>query len=836
MPPALNLLPLAGAFLLLSGAAALTYQVVWVRLLGLSMGSTAASVSTVLAAFFGGLALGSALADRLARRRAGIDTYLILETVIGVAGLALLPLLLRLDSLVAALPVMGSSLAVKFVVTVVLLSVPTICMGATFPVMADLLARGRSDLGSRMSFLYSLNTWGAVAGAGLAGFVLIPRLGLDGAVLVAAGCNFTIVAVGFAARGRFTIAAPTGLGSAATSAATSAPAASATDDANSARSPYAGFALASLIATGFCSIAAEVGWTKYLAIFTGATLYGFATILVVFLSGIALGSWLVRPLLGREQRTAELLLWGLVVLGLAVALTRPALSLAPSVLTMARAGDSAALLAYGFVFAVLLPPTILFGALFPAGLELYCGRSGSVRKRSGRAYALNTLAGIAGSVAAGFWAIPAFGTDRLLVALALVFPLVAIVAAGAGGVVARRGPVIACAVVVAVATIALPGLDYQPLVRAVTFRDPAAAGEDPSAWRFEYLQEARAGVISVLTRDGAMGALQTNGLTESHLNFLDPMAGSPTESLLGLVPYLLHVEPRDAFVVGFGGGNTAFGLTRTSDLQTIRVVELEPAIVDAVRTATQGFVAALLDPRVDLRFNDARNALLVEDTLYDIIVSQPSHPWLAGSGTLFTREFFGIVSSRLRPGGVFGQWVNLFNMDAVTLGAIVKSFYEVFPYGFALRPSGGRDLLLFGSQWPLVLDPARLEARLAHRELAVHLARQSIASVTDLLRDFAFSRTEILRAVQSGPVNTDTNLISEVRLARIGGGGGDSASVQALLASVRGLDVAPHLPRESAPRVLEDLAKALEQLGRADDAGTIDRRRSELPPQALKLR
>jgi spermidine synthase len=457
-----------------------------------------------------------------------------------------------------------------------------------------------------------------------------------------------------------------------------------------------------------------------------------------------------------------------------------------------------------------------------------------VRKRSGRAYALNTLAGIAGSVAAGFWAIPAFGTDRLLVALALVFPLVAIVAAGA--VVARRGPVIACAVVVAVATIALPGLDYQPLVRAVTLRDPAAAGADPSAWRFEYLREARAGVISVLTRDGAMGALQTNGLTESHLNFVDPMAGSPTESLLGLVPYLLHVEPRDAFVVGFGGGNTAFGLTRTADLETIRVVELEPAIVDAVRVASQGFVAALLDPRVDLQFNDARNALLVEDTLYDIIVSQPSHPWLAGSGTLFTREFFAIVNSRLRPGGVFGQWVNLFNMDAVTLGAIVNAFYEVFPYGFALRPSGGRDLLLFGSHWPLVLDPARLEARLGHRELAVHLARQRVASVTDLLRDFAFSRTEMLRAVQSGPLNTDTNLISEVRLARIGGGGGDSASVEALLASVRGLDVAPHLPRESAQRVLEDLAKALEQLGRTDDARTIDRRREELPPRPFTLR
>lgn len=821
------MLPLAGAFLLLSGLAALTYQVVWVRLLGLSMGSTAASVATVLAAFFGGLALGSALADRLVRRRAGIDAYLILETLIGIAGLALLPVLLRLDALVVELPAVGSSLAMKLVVTVVLLSVPTICMGATFPVMAELLARGRSDLGSRLSFLYSLNTWGAVAGAGLAGFVLIPRLGLDGAVRVAAACNFAIVAVGFAARGSF--AAGDG------DRAAYLPKATPHTPGEAADAPYAGFALASLVATGFCSIAAEVGWTKYLAIFTGATLYGFATILVVFLSGIALGSWLVRPLLGRPERTATLLLWGLVALGLTVALTRPALSLAPSVLTLARGSDFSALLAYGFVLAVLLPPTLLFGALFPAGLELYCGRSGSVRKRAGRAYALNTLAGIAGSIAAGFWAIPAFGTDRLLLALALVFPLLAAVAVfRVGG--ARRAGVLAGAGAVAALTFAVPGLDYQPLVRAVTLRDPAAVREDEAAWRFEFLREARAGVISVVTRDGVLGALQTNGLTESHLNFVDPMAGSPTESLLGLVPYLLHPEPRTAFVVGFGGGNTAFGLTRTADLETIRVVELEPAIVEAVKTASGGIVAALMDPRVDLRFNDARNALLVEDTLYDIIVSQPSHPWLAGSGTLFTREFFTIVNSRLRTGGVFGQWVNLFNMDAVTLGAILKSFYEVFPYGFALRPSGGRDLLVFGSHWPLVLDPDRTEARLTHRELASHLARQRVASVTDLLRDFAFSRTEILKDVQTGPANTDTNLISEVRLARIGGGGGNTASVESLLGSVRRLDVVPHLPRESASEVLEALAKAFAASGRESDANTIEQRRRELPPQPIKLR
>jgi len=810
------LLALSGLFLLLSGAAALTYQVVWVRLLGLSMGSTAAAVSTVLAAFFAGLAAGSGLADRLTRKRPGLGAYLALETGIALSGLALLPLLLRLDTLVAALPTgIASALATKLLLTLLLLALPTLCMGATFPVMADLVARGRGDVGKRLSFVYSLNTWGAVLGATLAGFVLIPRFGLDGAVLAAAAMNLTIVAMGLAGRGAFAVT-------------------SAADEAGHAdeRSPTrkmaetvdptaARVALLTLVATGFCSIAAEVGWTKYLAVFTGATLYGFATILAVFLSGIALGSALVRPLLGDRERALRVLGGGLVLLALSVAATRPALSYAPNVVTALASDGSRGVLAYAFIVAVLLPPTLLLGALFPVSLELYCGSGAELRRRAGRAYAVNTLAGIAGSIAAGFFVIPRAGTDVLLLALALAFALVGAVVALAIVAPRARAVLLIAAALAAAVCIALPSLDYRPLVRAVTLRDPSAAGTDPSLWRFVFLQEAHAGVVSVLTRDGVRGALQTNGLTESHLNFVDPTAGSPTESLLGLVPYLLHAEPVRAFVVGFGGGNTTFALTRTRDLDTIHVVELEPAIVEAVRAATHDFVPALIDPRVDLELNDARNALLVEPERYDLIVSQPSHPWLAGSGTLFTREFFGMVRSRLAPGGVFGQWVNLFNMDAVTLGAILKSFYEVFPHGFTLRPAGGRDLLVFGSEWPLILDPARVEKRLEHRELADHLARLNVKNVADLLRDFALSRTEILRAVQEGPANTDTNLISEVRLARLGGGpvGGDDAG--AFLDEKRTFDVLPFVPRARATELLDQLAADLETRGREHDASVV---------------
>ena len=196
---------LAALFLVVSGVAALTYQVVWVRLLGLSMGSTSASVSTVLAAFFLGLAIGSYLAERITRNRIdNLNVYIVLEAAIGLSGLALLPILLNLDNMMAAIPEWGSILQFKFAVTMALLVIPTMCMGATFPVMAAILVRRQTDMGKRVSQLYSLNTAGAVFGALLAGFVFVPNWGLDGAVYMAASLNFFIVFIALYLNSRIT--------------------------------------------------------------------------------------------------------------------------------------------------------------------------------------------------------------------------------------------------------------------------------------------------------------------------------------------------------------------------------------------------------------------------------------------------------------------------------------------------------------------------------------------------------------------------------------------------------------------------------------------------------
>jgi len=371
------MLKLAALFLLLSGIASLTYQVVWVRLLGLSMGSTSASISTVLAAFFLGLALGSYLAERITRNRINsLKPYIVLEIIIGLAGLVLLPILLNLDAIMAATPVLGATIPMKFAVTVVLLLIPTVCMGATFPVMASILIRRQDEVGLRVSQLYSLNTAGAVLGAALAGFFFVPNWGLDGAIYIAFSFNLLIVVLGFYLNSQIKLSPieePEPVAVEEGAKVSSSPVSNAISD----EAPLRGRALIVLFATGLVAIATEVGWTKYLSIFTGTTIYGFAAILTIFLIGIAAGSWAIKSHLERMRRPELWMAFGLVLLGALLLLTRAGLTWIPPVYQAVNHFPVpvavSLMVKYAFVFMLIFPPTFVFGALFPLNLRLYCG-------------------------------------------------------------------------------------------------------------------------------------------------------------------------------------------------------------------------------------------------------------------------------------------------------------------------------------------------------------------------------------------------------------------------------------------------------------------------------
>ena len=782
---------LAASFLVISGIASLIYQVTWVRLLGLSMGSTSASVSTVLAAFFLGMAIGSYWAERMTRNRINsLKPYIFLEFLIGISGLALLPILLHLDGLLALFPAIGTELSLKFFLALVLLSIPTVCMGATFPVMASILIRRHSEVGRRMGQLYSLNTAGAVLGAALTGFVFIPHWGLDGAIYIAFGLNMMVVLVALIV-GRYWTLPPI----------EAMPVAEKIDPVLTGENhAFRLRALIVLAATGFVSIATQVGWTKYLAIFTGTTIYGFAAILTVFLSGIAAGSWAIKSYLEKIRAPQTWMAIGLLLLGVSLIATRVGFSALPPIYETVNQMNSAPLFQqltkYAIVFALLFPPTFLLGALFPLNLKLYCGTLMAVRTRIGKAYSINTLASIFGAIFAGFWFIPRYGTDHLLTLMALIILLLALIFLPT---LKRRVVRFTLAGSVAAAFVAAwlaPHLSYQALVASVGYQwdTDAKSGKKPE---FLFLKEGKAGVISLVTYDHQVAKLQNNGLNESLIHMHDPNRALLAETLLGLVPYLLHSNPKSAFVVGFGGGITTRALTLT-DLKSIRVVELEPAVVAAARQVAVGEIPALRDPRVHLDFNDARNTLLVESTRYDLIVAQPSHPWLAGAANVFTLQFWEIAKSRLNERGVFGQWVNLFKMDVTTLRSLLQAFYQVFPQGMSFADLNTGDMVLIGSKQPLMFDFAHMNRILEQPKIRATLSTHEILTPADLLWYFALSRDEALVAAGNAQPNTDTNIISEVRLSALTAQPTGAEDPYAFLRRNFHLDLIPYLDRSKA--------------------------------------
>lgn len=744
-------------FLLLSGIASLTYQVVWVRLLGLSLGSTSASIGTVIAAFFFGLAAGSYAARFIQNGNIrSLKPYLALEAIIGLSGVILLPLLLQLDLVAAQLPLLENSIPSKFLLTSLLLFIPTVCMGATFPIVTALLLRRNDNLTTRIGELYAFNTAGAVLGALLSAFVFIPWGGLDGATYIAVACNFSIIAIGFVLRKHFVV--DTQL-----------------DPLNSHTTTLAAKSVANkwlaavvLLTTGFTSIATEVGWSKYLSVFTGTTIFGFALILAIFLTGIFAGAWYVKRLMTRVKNHANVLLAALVLLAIALLMTRAGLNLVPPFyegINHITLIDVHWLKACVVLF-LLLPPTFLYGVIFPLAVAMYCNDIKHIQADVGAAYSINTIGGIFGAIGAGFWLIPSHGTDTLLLAMAitvLALPLLFIFVTRS---VPRRIATVTVVGLIAVATPWMTPIGFDKLIGSVDyeFDEQARNGMEPT---FLHLQEGKTGVISLVTYDDRYAKIQNNGLNESIIDMEDPHHALLIESLLAYVPYFFHADAKSAFVVGYGGGITTRAFTHLP-LDSIHVVELEPAVVDAVKAMRDGPATALQDRRVLLEINDARNTLLFDPSRYDIIASQPSHPWLAGTAHVFTHEFFTLVKSRLNDDGIYSQWLNLFHMDKDTLKSIAKTFFDVFPYGMSFANLETGDFMLVGSLRGLQFDEQRITQRMTNVDVKKTLAHHKILSPQDLLLYFALSRDELLNATVDSEFNTDLNIRSEIRLSKIG--------------------------------------------------------------------
>ncbi|MCF6309314.1 MAG: fused MFS/spermidine synthase [Sulfurimonas sp.] len=738
-------------FLLLSGSSALIYQVLWVRLLSLSIGSTSVSISTVLAAFFLGLGLGSYFAGHILKRfKNTFKIYLAVEMGIALSAILLLPILLNLDYYISLLPIVEMGLGLKFFVVILLLLVPTFLIGTTFPLLMSIAIAHENEIGTKLAHFYAFNTTGAVAGVLFSGFILIPHFGLDGTMYIAASLNMFIVLIGFVLYNSLNISTNTLL--------ISSPDIQEPKKLNNK-------ALIVLFVTGLSAMATEVGWMKFLIVYTGNTIYGFSLILAMFLMGITIGSLIVKFKKIYYFNTQKILFFGLILLSIALLGARVGLGMFPEIYGQLNTLDVDPFVyrwsKYFVMFLLLLPATALFGVLFPIALKFYSPNITTLHSHIGKAYAVNIIAGIFGSIIAGFWIIPYFSTDILLTAVALFVLLSSFLFINDIKIMNATFHWSIFVIVFIFSSSHLAHIDYRSMINIVLQRHAKGDSVEFKS-TIHYIKEGQTGVISTQSYDNypCVIYLLNNGLSESWVDICNENDLLLNEFLLGEIPLLLNPHAKKAFVVGYGGGTTVKALAM-NELDIIDVVELEPAILNAVKTLYDDKLPTDGDERVHITINDARNSLLMSNNTYDIIVSQPSHPWLSGASNIMNKDFFEIVKSRLSKGGINAQWVPLFKIDVATLKSIIKAYTDTFEYVVSFANISTIDFLMFGSNQPIIFDYEIIKRQMQNPQIKSIFQQRNIHNPNDLMQYFALSRDQLVKISSSAQPATDSNLLAE---------------------------------------------------------------------------
>lgn len=750
----------AGALFFASGLAALLYEVVWLRLLGLSFGNTVHAVTTVLAAYMGGLALGSVLAGRRADRvRRPLRAFALLEVGIGIYCLAT-PLLFRgLDavhlSVVRALqpgPAVGGTL--RFLLAAAILLPPTALMGATLPLLGRAVAERRALAASRIGTLYALNTCGAVAGTVLSGFVLLPVLGLRSTVALGALLDVLVAAVALlvertvrsfpAASG----APPGEDGGAGEDAAPLPPGSVAT-------------VLLGVGAAGAASMAYEVAWTRALALTVGSSTYAFTAMLATFLVGLAAGAFAAARVLARRAGRLPALGWIQISVSLLVVVLLPAFGRLPelllAVLRHTGVSHGAALGAqFGLSFALMIGPTLLVGATFPLAVGAVASSLGRIGRDVGVVYGANTLGTIVGSLLAGFLLVPTLGIQATVVAAAAVNLAVglAVLAVAPQGAPARWRLAAAALVAFIAVVAARPRWDALevtagvPVYAADLVKDRVGGFRDRLRLReLLFYEEGLSTTVAVIRSPTAV-MLSVNGKIDAS-NTRD----MGTQLLLGHLGAVVHPAARRALVVGLASGITAGALAQ-HPLEAIDVAEIEPAMREAQRFFARENRNVLADPRVRVLYGDGRHILAVAPRPYDLIVSEPSNPWISGVANLFTREFYELARSRLAPGGVMVQWLQTYSIFGRDMQMVVRTFSEVFPQVSVWAGTLG-DVLLVGTSVPVTLDLDAIRARLAASPGAREDFERYGWRDEGLVFRFLLSDEDARRYAQGAPLNTD---------------------------------------------------------------------------------
>jgi spermidine synthase len=794
-----------------SGCAALIYEIVWLQLLQLVIGSTAVSLGVLLATFMGGMCAGSLLLPRVvSARRHPLRVYALLELGIGAVGLAVLFGMPHVERLYTLYAVRGApGILLRGAVAGVCLLPPTLLMGATLPAIARWVEAGPEGV-SWLGFFYGGNIAGAVLGCLLAGFYLLRVYDMATATYAACGLNVAVAAIALAlaaAPARYEMPAV---------AAKEGPA----DREAGAWSVYLAIAL-----SGMSALGAEVVWTRLLSLLLGGTVYTFSLILAVFLFGLGIGSS-VGALLARNVSSARVALgacqWLLTAaIAWAAAMISRSLPYWPIVPGLSPSPWYTFQLDLARCLWAVLPPACLWGASFPLALAAVAARGRDPGRLVGGVYAANTTGAIAGALAFSLLLVPAVGTagaERVLIGLAAAAALAAftpLLRPAAGALRLGGAAMLAAALGVSgllawsVTPVPWPVVAFGR--EAVSLLPQSAPGivkevppgpGEPDVF-CNYVGEGADVSVAVTTTRGGVRSFHGAGKVQASTQVVDMRL----QRMLGHIPSLLHKRPRSVLVVACGAGVTAGSFVLHPDVERVVICDIEPLVptvvapmfgeenyhvVDGIARENPHTVNG---KQVEVVYDDGRHFLRTTREKFDIVTSDPIDPWVKGCAALNTVEYYRMCRDHLNPGGSVSLWIPLYESNLETARSVISTFFRVFPNGIVWsndREGTGYDAILFGQVEPTVIDVDALQRRLDRPDH--QLVKQSLRDVgfgegpdweveegLDLLATYAGQAPLLEEWSRGAQINTDRNL----RLQYLAGMWLNSNLGEQTLASIR---------------------------------------------------
>jgi spermidine synthase len=760
-----------------SGITGLIYQIVWFKYLALFLGNTTYAQTVVLATFMGGLAIGAWLWGRRAdASKRPLAVYAGLEIGIGIYCL-LYPAFIGFlrDGFIAIvhaanLPSDGAAvLALKFLLSLLTLLLPTVLMGGTLPVLVKALSQSLEESGKNVALLYFLNSFGAVLGSALGGFVFVPQIGLRASMLLTAIINIVIGLCALLLNKRASQA--------------SKPESEMAPESEHVF-PAKEMSIALIVAgiSGMASMMYEIGWVRLLVLVLGSSTYSFSLMLIAFITGITLGSWIVSSLITRIKNLFAFLAVCQAGAAMALCATLPLYGRLPyyfvhlgKILQRSETTYPIFLsLQFVFCFLVMVVPTIFLGMTLPVASRIATRSLSVLGKSIGNVFSINTLGTVLGSLLAGLALIPLIGIKHTIeVGLGLNI-LMALLVLFSGARPARSVRFAGGGLVLAVALIYFlmapnwsQAVSLSGVFRLINRNAPAPKDYASFAGMFAdkkvvYYREGRSATIAVgEDRDqlNPQRVLVVNGKADASTR-----GDLPTQTLLGQLPMLFHPQPDSVLVIGFGSG-VSLGSVLMHEVKSVDCVEISPEVIEASQFFDAVNNKPLSDPRTHLYVDDALAFLKLTSGRYHAIVSEPSNPWIAGIGNLYTAEFLNVCKQRLTEDGLMVQWFHLYEMDDETARLAFRTFRSVFPH-VTIWQALTTDIILLGSKQPLTFDPAALQAKLARPRVKENLERIQLDDFPTLLSLEMMTQNALDQYTGLGELNTEDRPLLEYRAPR----------------------------------------------------------------------